>query len=319
MSFVYMKHEPPNDLRDHRRFAYRTGRRGQQRAFVWPCVAAMLSGAVFCTGSTLGEGTSATLEPEQRILRVCADPNNLPFSNDREEGFENRLARLIAGELGVNVTYTWWAQRRGFARNTLNAGRCDVIMGVPSSYEMGRTTRPYYRSSYVFVTRTADGLELDSLDDSRLRSLSIGVHVIGDDFSNVPPAHALAKRGIVDNVRGFSIYGDYSEPNPPRALIDALAREEIDIAIAWGPLAGYFAKKSNIPLHITRLAAAVDSGLPMAFDISMAVRQDDTDLLRRLDRAVAERRSDIDALLLEYGVPVMRDQGAPTFSEGEAR
>jgi mxaJ protein len=236
-------------------------------------------------------------------LRVCADPNNLPFSNATEEGFENALARLIAAELGVDVSYTWWPQRRGFIRNTLRAKQCDVVIGVPAAYELAQTTKPYYRSTYVFVTRK-DGPHIDSLDDPALRKLRIGVHVVGDDGSNVPPAQALANRGVVANIRGYSIYGDYSQPDPPRALIDAVAREEVDVAIAWGPLAGYFASREAVPLVVTAVPPDA-SPLPMSFAIAMGVRRGDDELKARLDSVLERRREDIRALLTRYGVPLL--------------
>lgn len=250
-------------------------------------------------------------------LRVCADPNNLPFSNEAEEGFENRLAELIAAELGGVVAYTWWPQRRGFIRNTLRAKRCDIVLGVPSGLEMLATTTPYYRSTYVFVTRAADDLDLASFDDPALKTLRIGLHAIGDDYSNVPPAQALAMRGIVENVRGYSIYGDYSRPNPPRALLDALAADEIDVAIAWGPPAGYFAKQSSVPLKLATIHDPHDRLLPMQFDISMGVRRDDAQFKAQLERVLHERASAIEALLKRYGVPlVARDRAAARGTDG---
>jgi mxaJ protein len=237
-------------------------------------------------------------------LRVCSDPNNLPFSNDRGEGFENRIADLLAAEMGLELQYFWWAQRRGFARNTLNAGACDVVVGVPTEYELASTTRPYYRSSYVFVYRQAGGLRPGSLDDPILRSARIGVHLIGDDGANVPPAHALARRGIVSNVTGFSIYGNYTEPNPPARLVEAVARGEIDVAIAWGPLAGYFARRQPVPLEITPLQPEGDGpSLPFAFDIAMGVRRRDHELRERLDAILTRRATDIHAILDSFGVP----------------
>src|SRR5262249_37704520 len=147
-------------------------------------------------------------------LQVCADPNNLPFSDTQEQGFENKLATLVAAELGKTVSYTWWAQRRGFIRNTLKAKDCDVMIGVPVGYDLVEATRPYYRSTYVFVSRSDRDLDISSLTDERLRQLSIGVHLIGDDGSNTPPADALAHRGITGNVKGYMIYGDYRRPSP---------------------------------------------------------------------------------------------------------
>src|SRR5918995_717015 len=166
---------------------------------------------------------STALAPAaERELRVCADPNNLPFSNQRGEGFENRIAELVARELGATLRYAWWAQRRGFVRNTLREDLCDLIIGVPAGYDPVLTTRPYYRSTYVFVSRRDRRLALTSLDDPRLRTLRIGVHLMGDDGANAPPAHALARRSIIANVSGYTIYGDYTEPNPPARLIDAV-------------------------------------------------------------------------------------------------
>lgn len=137
-------------------------------------------------GFLVGLATTAAAASD-RELRVCADPNNLPFSNSAEAGFENRLAAMVAEHFGLQVSYTWWAQRRGFIRNTLKAGKCDVVMGVPSGYDLVETTKPYYRSSYVFVTRQDQHLDLSSLLDPRLHHLAIGVHLIGDDGNNPPP------------------------------------------------------------------------------------------------------------------------------------
>jgi len=238
-------------------------------------------------------------------LRVCADPNNLPYSNRQGEGFENEIARLLAADLGrESVDYTWWPQRRGFIRNTLRAQACDVVIGVPAGYELVQTTRPYYRSTYVFVTRK-DGPRVASLDDPALRSLRIGVHVVGDDGANVPPAQALAERGIVGNIRGYSIYGDYSRPDPPRALIDAVANGEIDVAIAWGPLAGYFAAREPAPLEITPVTPAGERLAPMTFAIAMGVRRGDAGLRNSIEAALERRRQDIRANLERYGVPLL--------------
>jgi mxaJ protein len=241
-----------------------------------------------------------------RELKVCADPNNLPFSNRQQQGFENKLAGLIASELHARLTYVWWAQRRGNVRETLMAGRCDVIPGVASNLEMLATTRPYYRSAYVFVTRTADRLELTGFSDPRLRTLTVGVQMVGDDFSNTPPAHALARRGVVDNVRGYMLYGDYAQSNPARTIVDDVARGRLDVAVVWGPLAGYFARQRRPALHLQTVSPLIDGPmLPMVFDISMGVRRDDRALRRQLDEVLRRRAPQIRALLDEYGVPVV--------------
>ncbi len=250
---------------------------------------------------------ASTAAAPPRVLRVCADPNNLPFSNEREEGFENRLADLVAVDLRATVEYTWWAQRRGFVRNTLRAGECDVIMGVPSSYELARPTRPYYRSSYVFVSRASSGIDIRSFDDPALQDLRIGVHIIGDDYANAPPAHALSARGMITNVVGYSIYGNYAEPNPPARLVEAVSRGDIDLAVVWGPLAGYFAARQPERLNLVPVSPEVDLPfLPFVFDISMGVRREDAALQEQLDRILVRRAAEIDALLDAYGIPYVK-------------
>lgn len=254
---------------------------------------------------SLSLGLALASAARAETLRVCADPNNLPFSNQRGEGFENRIVDLVARELGATVSYTWWAQRRGFVRNTLNAGECDLVPGVASSLEMLTTTRPYYRSTYVFVTRGDRSLRLTSLDDPQLKDLTIGVQMVGDDFSNTPPAHALTRRGIVENVRGYMLYGDYAEAAPQEHILKAVAEGEIDVAIVWGPLAGYFAGRESAPLRLTPVTPWLDGpALPMVFDISMGVRKGDLALQRRVDAALRARKAEIDAILAEYGVPM---------------
>ena len=240
-----------------------------------------------------------------RELRVCADPNNLPFSNQAGEGFENRLAQLLGQALGEKVEYTWWAQRRGFIRNTLKAGRCDVVIGVPSNFDQTLTTEPYYRSSYALVYRKNSGYDLHTLNDPQLAKLKIGVHLVGDGIS--PPAEVLARRGLVDNVVGYSIFGDYRQPNPPARLIEAVARGDVDVAIAWGPLAGYFARHSDRALVVVPLPQSGNAALPFQFSISMGVRRDDVAMRDRLNAVLEQKRPEIHALLEQYGVPDVRD------------
>ena len=242
--------------------------------------------------------------PAAAELRVCADPNNLPFSNDKGEGFENALVERIAQDWGEPLRYVWWAQRRGNVRSTLNEGVCDIIPGVGSTLEMLGTTRPYYRSIYMIVSRRDRALDIAGFDDDRLRAATVGVQMIGDDGSNTPPAEALARRGITDNVRGYMVYGDYNNPAPQAAIVDAVAHGDVDIAFVWGPVAGYFAKRSATPLALRPVTPWLDGPqLPMAFDVSMGVRKDDLPLRRRLDRWIAGNRPFIQALLARYHVP----------------
>lgn len=250
-------------------------------------------------------------------LRVCADPNNLPFSNEAGEGFENRIAQLIGREMGLPVTYTWHAQRRGFIRNTLRAGECDLVVGMPGSMEMALTTRPYYRSTYVFVYRKDAGFHVRSFDDPVLKTKRIGVHLVGDDGANTPPAHALASRGIVGgNVRGYMLYGDYAQPNPPARILDALAEGEIDVAIVWGPLAGFFAPRQKVAMEIVPVQPQIDVPfLPFVYDISMGVRREDASLKAQVEQVMMRRRAEIDAILDEYGVPRVGPRRAPATEE----
>lgn len=240
----------------------------------------------------------------QRTLTACADPNNLPFSNKAGEGFENKLAQMIASELHAKLSYVWWAQRRGYVRNTLNERTCDFWPGVASNVEMLATTRPYYRSTYMFVSRESANLKGLTLDDPRLQKLRIGVALVGDDASNTPPAHALASRGIIANVTGYMLYGDYSKPNPPAEIVRAVERGDVDVALVWGPLAGYFAAQSPVPLRLEPVTPwMADMEWPMQFDVSVGVRKDDQKLLKQIDNVLAQRSSDIRALLEAYHLP----------------
>jgi mxaJ protein len=238
-------------------------------------------------------------------LRVCADRNNLPFSNDRLQGFENRLASIIGEELHVNVAYTWWAQRRGYVRHTIDAGSCDVLMGAPVGFDRVLVTRPYYRSGYVFVSRARRAPRIRSLDDPRLKRMRIGVQLIGDDGANTPPAQALAARQMAANVVGYTVYGDYLEANPAARIVDAVARGDVDVAIVWGPLAGYFAARYAPNLAVTSVRPEFDGDdrLPLAFSIGIGVSRRLKPLHDRIDRALAQRRGDIERLLTTYHVP----------------
>jgi mxaJ protein len=238
---------------------------------------------------------------EQRVLRVCADPNNMPFSNDRAEGFENKLAEMIAGKLDAKLEYTWWSERKSFLKNSLDQGRCDVVMGIPATLESVTPTDPYYRSTYVFVSRHDRKLDVASLDDPRLENWRIGIHVVGDDYA--PPAYALARRGITSNIVGFSLFGAYGDPNPPAKIIDAVTRGEIDVAIVWGPFAGYFAKTAKCSLDLVPVSPALFLAVPFTYDISLGVRKGNEALKAELDRVLESESVLIQQILSQYGVP----------------
>src|SRR5690349_20301674 len=212
-------------------------------------------------------------------LRVCADPNNLPFSNEQRQGFENRIAESVAGEMGMEVRYVWWSERKSFLRDSLLQGKCDVVAGVPSGLAGVDTTQPYYRSTYVFVQK-AGANPVTALGDPQLRNMKIGIHVVGDDFA--PPARALARRGIV-GLMGFSLFGAYGQPNPAGKIVEAVAAGDIDVAIVWGPLGGYFAAISATPLRVTNIPPdPMTAPAPTEWSISMGVQEGDAALKSKL-------------------------------------
>lgn len=286
-------------------------RRISIRSRLNPCrrtFSAVIFTALAVVSSTLSFNALASPEAEgkrrESVLRVCADPNNLPFSNRKLEGFENRLVEMIADELGARLEYTWWPQRRGFVRNTLYAKKCDVVAGIPSSHEMVLTTRAYYRSTYVFLYASESGIDVQSFDDPAMKKLSVGAHLIGDDGTNTPPVHALTRRGMVDNVVGYLIYGDYEADNPPARLVEAVANGDVDVAVVWGPLAGYFAPRQSVEMTMTPVSPMIDiPALPFIYSISMGVRFGDVELKSKLDEVLHRKRKDVQKLLSEYGVP----------------
>ena len=246
------------------------------------------------------------LGQQTRQFRVCADPDNLPFSNRQLQGFENQIADVVAKALGASPSYVWWGQRRGFIKNTMNAtlkeARCDVVIGVPKEYDLVLSTKPYYRSTYVFVYPKGKGLQIKSLDDPILRKIKIGVHLFGDDYTNPPPVHELAKRGIVDKVVGFDTF--YASQNPPSTIVDAVAGGQVDVAIVWGPVAGYFVAHQQVPLVMVPVPSG-KTDLPFAFDISMGVRPGDALLKARLENVLDAKHAEITKILIDYGVPLL--------------
>src|SRR6476661_1532753 len=249
--------------------------------------------AIVAVLAVLNVATCA-LGADVKEFRVCADPESLPFSNQKLEGFENKIAAVIANDLGASLRYIWWGQRRGFIRNTMNAtlkeGRCDIMIGAPEGYDLVRTTKPYYRSTYVFVYRKDKSFQLKTLDDPILKKIKIGVHLLGEDYSNPPPVHELAKRGVVTNVIGFDTF--YSEKNPPSAIIDAVASGKIDAAVVWGPAAGYFVLHQKVPMAIVPIPSG-KGDLPFAFDISLGVKRGDDALFDRVQRALVRRQAEV--------------------------
>ena len=238
------------------------------------------------------------------VLRVCSDPNNLPFSNKAGQGFENRIASLVARDFRDRLEYTYALQNQKFIKHTLDAHKCDVVMGVSAGLDDLETTQPYYASTYVFVSRQQDRLGLSSLADPRLRRLKIGVHLIGDD--STPPTMALGEEGIVDNVHGYMIQRDFDKPNPPARLIEAVETKDVDVAAVWGPLGGYFAQHFPVALNVTPITGTERfAPLQFRFAIAMGVRKGDDARRAKLDAVIAREGSAIRNILGAYGVPLV--------------
>jgi mxaJ protein len=233
-------------------------------------------------------------------LRVCADPDNPPYSQRDQSGFENRIAQLLADELRRPLQYTWLRDRRGFVRKTVGAGLCDVVIGVPVGFQALQTTAPYYRSAFFFVNR--DGAAgLRSFTDARLATLRIGVQLIGIDPGTSPVAYALARHGATQHVAGYTLAG--AEQPPAQRMVEDVAAGQLDSALVWGPQAGYFAARSKVPLQLVRAQAPPDMvELPFEFSIAVGVRPGDTALREAIDDVLVRRRADIDAVLSAFGV-----------------
>lgn len=250
----------------------------------------------------VGLAASAQERTDAPPLRVCADPDNLPFSHQDGSGFENRIAELLARELGRPLQYAWLPDRRGFVRKTLGERLCDVIVGVPARFERTLNTRPYYRSSYVLVDRAQPASPPVNWSDPRLRTLRLGVQLVGDDMAATPPGHALVMANLEHQVRGFPLAGE--TPSAQRA-VQAIERGELDAAYLWGPQAGFFARRATVPMRVSRLAAPAGLSLPFEFAIAMGVRRGDEPLRDALDAVIARRLPEIRSILADHGVPLL--------------
>ena len=247
-----------------------------------------------------GLGSSAELV-DPKTFRVCADPRNLPFSDEAGEGFENKLAELFARKLGEPTNYTYLPQVIGFVRNTLNALRCDVIMGVAVGDDLVQTTNPYYHTTYALVFKPGTGLDgIESLEDPRLKGKHIGV------VAGTPPATVLVQQGLMALARPYALTVDTRIEAPTRAMANDVAAGQIDAGVLWGPIAGYYAQQVSPHLVVAPLLQEQER---MDFRIAMGVRRSDQDWKRRLNRLIAESQPEIDHILTEYGVPLLDEQG----------
>jgi quinoprotein dehydrogenase-associated probable ABC transporter substrate-binding protein len=239
---------------------------------------------------------------DRSALRVCADPNDLPFSNDQGEGFENEIAELIAGHLGVPVRYTWYPQTIGFVRSTLRAYLCDVVMGVASANELLQNTNPYYHSTYVLASRAADGDRFADLDGPAMQNARIGV------IAGTPPADLLAEHGLLGQVQPYHLMVDTRHDHPGKDMIGDLAESRIDVALLWGPIAGYWASMQSEPISLAPLRSD-RPGQRLDFRISMGVRPNEPDWKLQLNDLIRELQPEITAILERYGVPLLDNQG----------
>lgn len=264
-----------------------------------------LAAAVLALAATLAAAPPAAADTTATgELRVCSDPDNMPFSNLAEAGFENRIADLLAADLGLTVRYTWDAQYRGFLRRTLRENDCDVVIGLPYGFPGVKTTRPYYRSSYVFVTAPARAAPPASFDDPALATARIGLPALGLEGAATPPAAAIAARGLSANVEGFRVWGGADDPDPQRRLVEAVASGTVDVAVVWGPVAGWYAKPFGSRIALTPILADPPAPqLRFSYEIAVATRKSDGALRDRLQGALDRHRAEIRAVLDAYGVP----------------
>jgi quinoprotein dehydrogenase-associated probable ABC transporter substrate-binding protein len=246
---------------------------------------------------------------DPNVLRVCADPRNLPFSDEKGGGFENKLAELFAEKLHKKLDYTFFPQATGFVRMTLAAHRCDVIMGFPQGDELVQGTNPYYRTSYALVSKPGSGLEeVTSLSDERLKNQHLGI------IAGTPPATNMATNGLMANARPYPLMIDTRVDSSAGAMMKDLAAGEIDAAVLWGPMAGYYAQQAKPPLHVTPLVAE-KSGPRLVYRIGMGVRPADQNWKRLLNRLIEENQPQINKILLDYGVPLLDENNRPITAE----
>lgn len=239
---------------------------------------------------------------DRSAFRVCSDPSNLPFSNDKGEGFENKIAELLAKKLNVPLKYTWYPNSIGFLRNTLRVRRCDVVMGIVTGAEMVQTTNPYYRSAYVMVTRKADNITAEKIEDPALKDLKIGLN------AGAPPADIVAQSGLAAHVRPYDLYVDTRVQSPGKDMINDLAKKEIDVALLWGPIAGYYAAQHGDELKVTPLLSEPKKNR-MEFYITLAVRPGENRWKNDLNNLLRENKAEIDQILREYHVPMLNARG----------
>ena len=271
-----------------------------------PALTALLvAGAAACalldSGSAQAQAIGELVDPTQ--LRVCADPNHLPLSDNKGGGFENKIAELMAKKLGLPLTYTWYPNTVGFVRNTLRAGRCDLIMGVIAADELVQNSNPYYRSSFVMMRRAEDAARFADLDSPEMTLARIGV------IAGTPPSTLLGSKNLFSQMRPYQLYVDSRVDDPAGKMLDDLAAGNIDVALVWGPIGGWYARNSKVPLKIDPLPSDPRSGLRMDFRISMGMRAAEPEWKHKINELIRELRPQIEAVLADYGVPMLDERG----------
>lgn len=246
---------------------------------------------------------------DPNVFRACGDPRNLPFSNDKGEGFENKLAELFAAKLGKKLSYTYFPQATGFVRMTLGSYRCDIIMGFPQGDDQAQATVPYYRTTYALVTKRGSGLEdVTTIGDPRLKDKRIGI------VARTPPSTNMAANGLLAHAKSYPLFIDTRADSSAEAMMDDLAKGEIDCGILWGPMAGYYAGKADPPFVVVPLTKET-TGPPMSFRIGMAVRPADQEWKRTLNKLIMENQTEINKLLISYNIPILDETNMPITAE----
>ena len=282
----------------------------------WPTITALcVAAAVMVDRETARaqqapDNTDLSIElVDPKVLRVCADPRNLPFSNEKGEGFENKLAELFAEKLQKKLDYMYFPQATGFVRMTLAAHRCDVIMGFPQGDDLVQGTNPYYRTAYALVAKQGSGLdEVNTLDDARLKGMHIGI------VAGTPPATNMAAAGLMTNAKPYPLMIDTRIDSSAAAMIKDLMSGEIDAGVLWGPMAGYYARQISPSLHVTPLINET-SGPRLVYRIGMGVRPADQNWKRLLNRLIQENQEAINKILLDFGVPLLDENDRPISTE----